>query len=334
MIESVTTFPDLDDLVDLAPGSQIDMRPTLLRVLTDLYLQRPTHTSEDERYYTELTLRLLDAADAPARAALAERLASYPSAPRAVIERLARDEFEVPPILTRSPCLSSSELAAIAEERGAAYADAIARRGCVPCADSQASPGRHGRAMAMEALELRELFYAAGPVERRLILMNLDYAPIAAVQPCAFIHRADTWRLEAAVLQHNTDAVIRELESALGISRAHARRVVADDSGEPVIVAAKAMDLPADVVQRVLLFMNPHIGQSVDRVYELAGLYGEITVAAARRLVAIWREADKNDRTGAHHQPVAWRTAADNARRALSEISRRPGQQMRLRAVR
>ena len=37
MIESVTTFPTSDDLVDLAPGSQIDMRPTLLRVF-DEYL--------------------------------------------------------------------------------------------------------------------------------------------------------------------------------------------------------------------------------------------------------------------------------------------------------
>ncbi len=336
MIESVTTFPDLDDLVDLAPGSQIDMRPTLLRVLTDLYLQRPAHTPEDERYYTELTLRLLDATDAPARAALAERLACYPSAPRAVIERLARDEFEVAaPILACSPCLSSSDLAAIAKERGAAHADAIAKRGSVNCADAPTSLS-HGPAMAMEACELCELFYAAGPDERRLILMNLDYAPIEPMQPCAFIHRADTWRLEAAVLQHNTDAVIRELESALGISRVHARRVVADNSGEPVVVATKAMDLPADVVQRVLLFMNPRIGQSVDRVYELAGLYGEITVVAARRLVAIWRAADKSDKTAAHHQPVAWRTAADNARRALSEVSRRPApaQQMRLCAVR
>ncbi len=49
------------------------------------------------------------------------------------------------------------------------------------------------------------------------------------------------------------------------------------------MVAAKAMDLPADVLQRLLLFMNPWVGQSVDRVYELAELYGEISVDAARR---------------------------------------------------
>ena len=71
------------------------MRTTLLRVLTHLYLQRPTHPPEDEHYYTELALRLIDAADLSERAALAARLAPYPSAPQAVIARLARDVIEV-----------------------------------------------------------------------------------------------------------------------------------------------------------------------------------------------------------------------------------------------
>src|ERR1700680_1827025 len=120
-MESPSAFSGLEDLVDLGSGSQIDMRPTLLRVLTDLYLQRPAHTPEDERYYTELALRLIDATDLAARAALAERLASYPSAPHAVISRLARDEIEVAtPILERSPCLPNSDLESIQFETGVA----------------------------------------------------------------------------------------------------------------------------------------------------------------------------------------------------------------------
>jgi Uncharacterised protein conserved in bacteria (DUF2336) len=333
MMEPPSAFPGLEDLVDLGSGSQIDMRPTLLRVLTDLYLQRPAHTPEDERYYTELALRLIDATDLAARAALAERLASYPSAPRAVIERLARDKIEVAtPILDHSSCLTSADLESIAKEHDGAHAGLIAKRRSTVSLRVQA-PGPQDRIAPAEACELSELFYAAGAPERRLILISLDYAPIAPLQPSAFMQRADTWRLEAAALQHNTEAVVRELESTLGISRAQARRVISDESGEPIVVAAKAMDLPADVVQRVLLFMNPRIGQSVDRVYELADLYGEISVDAARRLIAIWREADKDERSMVLHQSVAWRTAAENARRALSEVSRRPthSQDMRLR---
>jgi hypothetical protein len=322
-MELSSAFPGLEDLVDLGSGGQIDMRPTLLRVLTDLYLQRPAHTPEDERYYTELALRLTDAADLAARAALAERLASYPSAPHAVIERLARDKIEVAaPILEHSPCLTDSDLESIAAEHGGAHADLIAKRRCAVAPRLQ--PPMPQDPVAADASELSELFHAAGAAERRLILINLDYAPIAPLQPAAFVRRADTWRLEAAVLRHNTEAVVRELERTLGLSPAQARRVISDESGEPIVVAAKTMDLPADVVQRILLFMNLRIGQSVDRVYELAQLYGEISVNAARRLMAVWREADKDARSGAQHKSVAWRTAAENARRALSEVSRRP----------
>ena len=322
MLDSPSEFPGLEDLVDLGSGNQIDMRPTLLRVLTDLYLQRPAHTAEDERYYTELALRLIDATDLRERVALAERLASYPSAPPAVIERLARDAIEVAgPILERSPCLTRSDLEWIAMELGGEHAAVIANR--------HSAAGRAQRTMpqnriAADAAELSELFYAAGPAERRLILINLDYAPIEPSRPAVFLQRTDTWPLEAAALQHNTEVVVRELERTLGISRAQARRIMSDESGEPVVVAAKAMDLPADVVQRVLLFMNPRVGKSIDRVNELAELYREISVDAARRLLSVLREADKDDRSRTHHQGIAWRAAAENARRALSEVSRRP----------
>jgi hypothetical protein len=328
MMKPPAAFAGLEDLLDLGHGEGIDMRPTLLRVLTDLYLQRPTHTPEDERYYTELALRLVDATDISQRAALAARLAPYPSAPRPVLLRLAHDVIEVAaPILQHSPCLTPADLAAITEERGAAYADLIATRPpAAPPAVRNGCPEDETSANA-EASELSELFYAAGAPERRLILINLDYAALAPLPPLSATQRVDIWRLESAALQHNTETVMRELEHTLGLSRTQARRIVNDELGEPIVVAAKAMNLPADMLQRMLLFMNPRVGQSVDRVYELAGLYGEISVDAARRLVAIWRDADEAESKPGRYEPVTWRTAAENARRALSEVSRRPALQ-------
>jgi hypothetical protein len=334
MLEPPAAFAGLEDMLDPGHGSGIDMRPTLLRVLTDLYLQRPTHALEDERYYTELALRLLEAVDVAQRARLAARLAPYPSAPRPVIERLARDVIEVAgPILEHSACLTAADLAAIAAEFGGAHAERIARR--PPPAAPPAPAGGPAGAAETAASELSDLFYAADAGERRLILINLDYALPAAWSPLAAPQRADTWRLESAALQRHTEAVVRELERALGISRAQARRIVGDELGEPIVVAAKAMGLPADVLQRILLFMNPRIGQSVDRVYELAELYNEISIEAARQLVAIWRDADASaTRPARNEQAAAWRTAADNARRALSEVSRRsPPQQQDLRVL-
>jgi hypothetical protein len=321
MMKPPAAFAGLEDLIDPDQRDGIDMRPTLLRVLTDLYLQRSTHTADDERYFTELALRLIDATDVAARTALAARLAVYPSAPRAVIERLASDVIEVAgPILERSSCLTAADREEIARRCGGAHADLIAT--LPPPAPPPASAHDPAGDASTQAAELAELFYAAGTPERRLILINLDYSTLTPSLPAAGLQRADVWRLESAVLHHNGEAVLRELERTLGVSRTQARRIINDELGEPIVVAAKAMNLPADVLQRMLLFMNPPVGQSVDRVYELAELYGEISVAAARRLVAIWRDADRADKRQVQHESVAWRTAAENARRALSEVSR------------
>src|SRR5215471_4039337 len=107
----------------------VDIRPTLLRVITDQYLQTAVHTPDEERQFTELALRLIDETEVATRAAVAKRLAHHPSAPRAVISRLARDVLDVAePILLHSPCLTPADLDAIAAERGPCYADVIRRR--------------------------------------------------------------------------------------------------------------------------------------------------------------------------------------------------------------
>jgi hypothetical protein len=374
-----------EGLIDLDRRG-VDIRPTLLRVLTDQYLHRRIHTLDEERQYTELTLRLLDETDVPARAAVATRLAAHPNAPRAIILRLARDLLPVAePVLRSSPQLAQADLDAIARERGPTYAAIIAERASsrpTPHSASRPStpptvarpgevqrqaqrptpPQRHappisasrtdgcaavGAAVeantpnvkpdmkpdlqpdmtpdmtpAMDAKELCGLFFAADSLERRLILISLEYLPTAAPILPMVMQQGDVWRLESSALQHKTEAVLRELERALGISRRTALRIVEDDSGEPIVAAAKAMELPADVLQRILLFMNPRVGQSVDRVYELANLYADITVDAARRLIGIWRDADPPDLRTAKHAAL-WQDAVEQARTALSDITRR-----------
>lgn len=353
----------LEGLIDLDRRG-VDIRPTLLRVLTDQYLHRHTHTRDEERQYTELTLRLLDETDASARAAVAARLAPQACAPRAIILRLARDVLTVAePILRLSPQLAPADLEAIARERGPDYAAIIARRALPQAApqsaprsafapplaatrpiaapklappQSQPEPPPPGEADRIathdaapptvkpnaEAKELCGLFFAAGPAERRLILISLEFLPTPAPTLPSAMQQTDVWRFESAALQHKTEAVVRDLERALGVSRKMALRIVEDDMGEPIVAAAKAMELPADVLQRILLFMNPRVGQSVDRVYELAGLYADITVDAARHLIGIWREADPPDQRAAKHAAL-WQDAVEQARTALSNITRR-----------
>jgi hypothetical protein len=272
-----SAYPPLDGLVDLACRDGVDIRPTLLRVLTDLYVQKPTHSADEETQYVELALGLIEAADAPTRAAVLASLSAYRAAPVAILRKLAE-------------------------------------------AGSDLGGEDPARAKA-ETHDLVELFFAAGAEERRLILTNLDVAAgTVACRPSPAASEVIR-RLEAAALQRNTGEFSRMLERALGISRELAERIAGDHSGEPIIVAAKALGMKAAVLQRILLFLNPAIGESIERVYDLARLFDELMPAAAERMVTIWRTAGERSRPV--HAPGYWDDERRSARSLPTPAPRR-----------
>src|ERR1044072_5131084 len=81
-------FPGFDGLMTLSRREGVDIRPTLLRVLSDLYVQAPKHSSDEQRQFVELTSRLIDQVDDATRAAVRARLAIYPDAPLEILPRL------------------------------------------------------------------------------------------------------------------------------------------------------------------------------------------------------------------------------------------------------
>ena len=270
-------IPNLDGLTELASRDGVDIKPTLLRVMTDLYVQKPVHSLEEEIHYTELAARLIDQVDAATRSIVADRLANYPAAPRAVVERLARGRIQ----------------------RGEAEAVLI-----LPVETNIQVAGPSARA---SLAELSELFLTADAQERRMILLHLDYAILPLASPVDPKAAQDAnRRLEMLALSHNSEGFAQEISRALDIEHNLARRLIDDDSGEPVLVLALAFGMPADVLQRILLCLNPAISQSVLRVYELSTLYEEIDPQSASRLVAIWQGCSKpaqRPQRPAAHQP-------------------------------
>jgi hypothetical protein len=258
-----SAFPHIDGLLDLACRDGVDIRPTLLRVLTDLYVQKPVHTAEEETQYIELATGLIDAVDEATRATVAATLRTYAAAPAAVLTRLTG---EAP--LPRKPA---------------------------------ATPAARD--------ELTELFFSARPDERRLILANL--LPTAA-RPAPSASAETLAQLENAALQRDPTTFSQTLAAALGVAPALAERIVRDASGEPLVVAAKALGMSAAALQRVLLFLNPVIGQSVHRVYDLAQLFDEVTPEAATQMAAIWRLPLARKKLA--HEPVHWDDERRNAR--------------------
>jgi uncharacterized protein (DUF2336 family) len=328
----------LDKLTQLGPRGDVDMRPTLIRVLTDLYVQKLTHTPEEERHFTELALRLLDSVDVATRATVAARLARHLAPPLRVIERLAADLPAVAEPVRGHPMLrADTKLAAPTNPVAAAPAvepeqqddetrpEREARRDyeARPVADLSAPIG------AGVAAELNELFFAANAEERRLILLNLE---IVAPQPAgrSFPARdvAAAQKLEGAALARNHGDFAQHLAQALDIPRAQSDRIAGDELGEPLVVAAKALNLPRDVVYRLLLFVNNAVGHSVERVHALATLYDEMPREAAEHMVAIWQALRKAERKAGKHQPMFWNDEARaRARTASVTVQRTPSSQ-------
>ena len=207
-----STPPGLEGLFDL-DRKGVDIRPTLLRVLTDQYLRSPCTSPDEERHYTELAMRLIDETDIATRAAVSVRLAPHACAPRSIMLQLARDVLEVAePVLLHSPVPHARGLrgdrrrnaASLCRHPRPARQAVRAAPAPAPAAVASTPTGAHRAGRAdnrtaeprtptpatapaadrragddADARELCELFFAAGSAERRLILLNLDYARLA-----------------------------------------------------------------------------------------------------------------------------------------------------------
>jgi hypothetical protein len=360
-VVKLPTLPNLDGLIGLARQDGVDVRPTLVRVLTDLYVHKRTHTPEEEHRFTELALWLLAAVDVPTRAAVARKLASYAPAPRLVVRRLARDVLEVAePILKLSQCLTSDDLLAIIRDFGPRHAAAISERdgaqvqtgeAAQPAhatanatAGTVAAPGVIGAATSLpepragQAINgggvplagmrprssIGDQFLSAGTPERRLLLENLqDGALTNAEQAFAAATEEALRALEAAALDRRPEDFMRDLERFLRIPAAIAQQIVADDAGEPLVVAAKALGMRSDVFLRVLLFLNPAIGHSVERVFDLVDLYDQVSTEAALHIVSSWQTAVATEKRAARYQPLHFDDETRKARRTFGEHARR-----------
>ena len=318
----MSIFPKLDGLDSLARRDGVDIRPTLVRVLTDLYVQKSSHTSEEERHYTELVLRLIDSVDLATRAMVAKKIAGYAGAPPAIARRLARDVIEVAdPILRRSKVLTVAELDAVARDFGLKHAAAILSRrdpeAVAPVEEAKtpvkpAAPDRDAREVD---LGLAELFLSADPAERRMLLTSLGSADNDKPQRFEPVETNRT--LETAALGRDQTGFIKTLEDALGITHEQSARIVTDPYGEPLLVAAKSLAMPSVMLQRVLLFINPAIGESVQRVFDLASLYERISADAAHKIIASLRgrEPVPVRRPASAHRPMYYDDEAVRGRR-------------------
>jgi Uncharacterised protein conserved in bacteria (DUF2336) len=303
-------FPNFDGLMNLAKREGVDVRPTLLRVLTDLYVQAPGHSAEEQQHYVELASRLIDQVDEATRGVVRARLAVYPETPIEIRERLGLSK---PARLPPSVMIPEPPAQAPHEQR------AMDR----PPAKLSMQPS--------DAASIDEMFASAGPSERIQILRSLESSPL---RPAPRIEPRRAGRaiavLERAAFARDRDAFAAELSDALLLPTAVGERIVADGSGELLACAAKTLAMPSEIFQRVLLFLKPEWSSSVISVFRLARLYDSLSEAAALIMLSVWRGAIIAQ-TKAKYRPALYdderqraRAAAPAARAAVAAETAKP----------
>jgi len=272
-------FPGFDGLMTLSRREGVDIRPTLLRVLTDLYVQANAHSADEERQFIELTSRLIDAVDDATRAAVRARLAIYPLTPAAVLKK-----FGLKPGASDSRVPLAREILTVPLASPSAPVK--------PPTEAELRMASNLSMQPKDAAEINELFSRASASERALILHNLQDTPLRAAAriPAARARRAIE-TLEMAAFAADVENFTLELGETLILPWRVATQLVNDPGGEPLACAARALDMPGPVFQRVLLFLKPDIGSSVSTVYRLSRLYDRLSERSALVMLAAWRGA-------------------------------------------
>ena len=131
---------NLRRVLQLAKTLSSDQRRELLREVTDLFLADTDAYSDIEReHFGAILARIAKDMEVAVREDLAHRLATLPTAPHAVIQQLAHDEFSVAhEVITQSPVLADGDLVDIANTKGQEYLEAIAVRPAVSSVVSDA----------------------------------------------------------------------------------------------------------------------------------------------------------------------------------------------------
>ncbi|MBL8568759.1 MAG: hypothetical protein JNK84_06700 [Phreatobacter sp.] len=347
-------LPQVQRLIGLSRSNGVDVRPTLLRVVVDQFVAEPHHGAAEVTRFGELVLHLLDRADESERAIVAAKLAPHPQTPTALARRLAADVPAVAcPVLAQSPALSDDDQFLAVRSGDAEKAAAVASRADLGLAalvaledfdDASVAAALAARVpvqpIAMRRTigdgprDLGSAFLGGTAAQRETLIAELVLRPlsIAAETP------SDPKRaVELSALSRRTGALAAALVNVLGLAPDTAGRIAGDESGETLIVVARALDLGREAAARILLFAHEAVGTSVARVYDLTALYDALPRPAALTILQSWQAASEAlpapVRTARHASVLAQdasdrigaRQAANPAGRTVARPTAQPG---------
>jgi uncharacterized protein (DUF2336 family) len=314
----------LEGLVALGKDGGLNMKPILLRVVTDQFVSKSRHPAADIRQYEELALQLIPQADVAIAASVAKRLGGHPDAPPSVIEKLIDRAPEVAAaVFASGACIDRAKLAERAEWGSLGEAVAIAGRKnldahtgaalarrpetevlCALAANKEAPLDAHAISYLLQrgrtdrdlglvllartdlSIDKSALFLVAGSEQRAEMLALARHANPAAHGPATRPPQRDLDALADLAAAQKWGLFAVEFAMRLGCDPRRVQEIIRDKSGEPLAIALAALGMePADAA-RIFLSSEPGISHSVDRIRVLTRITSDLPVNAARRLMS------------------------------------------------
>jgi uncharacterized protein (DUF2336 family) len=353
-------------LVALGQSPDVNIRPVLLRVTVDLFVNKSHHAPEDIHQFDAIVSVLFDDADLQTRTIVAEKLAWHPQTPRTLIDRFLADEPGVAAMAYAHADLEPKLLTAAATWGPAPLALAVA---CRPSLSDDLVEVLAGRpedevihalvanpAVTLNRMTFQQLIRRARTDEilaARLIERPADPIDLAPLFPIARAEQrqaiieaarrlelgkrqwgrldgatADTLaRLDRMVMSGERESFETALGLALGIDTASLNVLMHDEGGEIVALALAALGASPDMAARVFILGDPRIGRSVQRVRALTAIVATVSPHAARRLVAAMTASPAESRRSAQGPSRSFHTPRRIADPALETAPmRREGQ--------
>lgn len=342
MPPSVDAPPDLSGLLELSRIENLDLKPVILRVQTDLFVRAAGRDRAATEIFESLACGLIPTVDDETARVVAGKLAPFAETPPAILEALAlrggaaRDTVvELAPVLSHTlieaALADGSDIAArIAARSGLSReaADELSREGRPEIDRALATNlgitlrgatlarlvgrGRGDADLArlllirpdVSAADLVPLYLHADPMRRGVIGRTVEAT--AALRPCPPPPRdlgESLTRLSAA---HDVPAFVQALADGLGLPRDFLA-VVADASAryDLLTLGLRAAGLHEEEAVYIFLTLNQGVARSAQRVADLVRLFRTVSRPAARDLVAAILDRPLTERGRSEaHQPL------------------------------
>jgi hypothetical protein len=370
MPPSVDAAPDLSGLIELSRVAHLDLKPVILRVQTDLFVQAESRDRAERDSFEALACGLIPRVDDETALIVAEKLGPFPGTPEPVLAALAArggpvrdavvagaphlsprlieaalsDGTDIAGAIAGRPDLERATIEDLARRAEPAIDRALAANTGITlrgrAADDLVSRGRRDPDLAhlllvrpdLSAAEMAPLFLHADPIRREAICDGV--AATAALRPCPPPPRGLGPILTGLSAARDVTGFLGALAEALGLSRDFLGAAADPGSRYDLItLCLRALDLHEEEVVYIFLTLNEGVARSAERVFELVRLFRTTSRAAARDLVAAVTDQPLRDRAGPTeaYQPHHAPEAAKLRTAAAERPAARPALPTRLR---